>query len=242
MVKKFLDVIKKVKKKDSNTKSYVHTNEAIKSEIHSLQWAVENEKQFIDNILRAYPTAFLMKHLEKITFAHILDVGSGPVSYLLNFVRQNSNRFKLTSVDALAEHYAELMKQYGYDVPENIACYAEDLDTIFAPKTFDIIFSSNSLDHTIDITKSLQKMAVVLKDDGFIYVLCNINEKDRNKGEGMHFHNVNLIDGRLIIDGDELIDILNLKICDQNIYAQTWTIGGKEYGAPRFEVILRKNL
>jgi SAM-dependent methyltransferase len=158
---------------------------------------------------------------------------------MLNFVRRNSDRFKLTSVDALAENYAELMEQHGYDVPRNMTCYAEDLDTIFHPKTFDIIFASNSIDHTVDVTESLHKMAVILKDDGFIYVLCNINEKDRQGGEGMHSHNVNLTNGCLTDDGKPVY-MPYLEISDFHMFTQSWTVGEKVFEAPRFEVILRK--
>jgi SAM-dependent methyltransferase len=220
---------------------YMHSKEAIASELYNIRWAIENDKGYIERILKTGISQFLLKHMESLPFARIIDVGSGPVSYLLNFVRQNSDRFELTAVDALADEYAEIMEEFRCDVPRNTACYAEELDKYFQPEIFDIVFCSNSLDHTIDIAKSLENMSFVLKDDGFIYLLCNINEKDRTAGDGMHYHNLNLIDGSLNNHGKP-VHMPHLSICDFKIHIQTWTVGAEVFDVPRFELILRKKI
>ena len=221
-------------------KTYVHSKEALASELYNMQWAIKNDSNYIERILHATVSPFLLKHLENLPSAHILDVGSGPVSYMLHFVKENSHRFKLTAVDPLASEYAGIMEQYGYNIPQNINCYAEYLDEMFRPKTFDMIFCSNSLDHTVDVEKSLHNMSVLLKDDGFIYLLCNINEKDRTCGDGMHYHNLNLTEGRLTNTGQP-VHMPHVRIYDFRIQVQTWNIGAEEFNVPRFEVILRKN-
>ncbi|MCX5706094.1 MAG: methyltransferase domain-containing protein [Candidatus Omnitrophica bacterium] len=103
----------------------------------------------------------------------LLEIGSGPVSLLAWGV--NKNLFHVVAIDALADSYEKIMKNYKYSYPiKPIKGYGERLPNVVNKKVFDIIYSSNALDHVVSPEKCLNNMFKVLKKRGGIFTWKDI--------------------------------------------------------------------
>jgi len=113
----------------------------------------------------------------------VLDIGCG-ISSILHFISG-----ELTGIDPLANEYKKI-----YTYPNNIKIINAKGEKIpFPDKYFDIIFSSNSLDHTDDIYKTLSETFRVLKDDGY-FILAVEFFKEKIQREEQHPHCLTLED------------------------------------------------
>ena len=91
----------------------------------------------------------------------LLEIGSGPVSLLAFGMEQGL--FEVTAIDPLASVYDEILSKYGisYAIKPQTG-YAERLVKSFGQDSFDIVYSSNSLDNTISPKSSLRQMVQVV--------------------------------------------------------------------------------
>ena len=115
----------------------------------------------------------------------VLDVGAGPIT-MLGYV-WNGYRVRITAVDPLAREYDSMLAKRGI-VPavRTQEGWAEELDSIFAPGSFDVTHARNSLDHSIDAKRAIQQMYGVTKPGGVVYLRHHENEALHQRFRGLH--------------------------------------------------------
>ncbi len=127
----------------------------------------------------------------------VLEIGSGPVSLLAWGVQQNL--FDLTAVDPLAIEYQKLLAKYGIDYPvKPIEGYAENLLSILPEKSFQIVYSSNALDHVVSPRKCLENIYSVVAPGGFVCLEGFCREGTNANWVGLHQHDLLVENGQLL--------------------------------------------
>lgn len=128
----------------------------------------------------------------------ILDVGAGPHSVI--GLTGAPAWVEITAVDPLADEYARIMAKHGVTprVP-NTKGSAEDIASMFAADSFDLVYSRNALDHSFDPAAALEAMTKVCKPGGHIYLEGSINEGVNENYHGLHFWNFMPVDDDLVI-------------------------------------------
>ena len=128
----------------------------------------------------------------------ILDVGAGPVSMVGKSWPGRS--VHLVAIDPLADRYNAWIAERGL-VPyvRTQTGFAERLTQLFAPETFDIVFSHNALDHSFAPMDALQQAMTVLKPGGWIYLRHNIDEAQHAGYGGLHQWNFTEDGGKFVI-------------------------------------------
>ena len=115
----------------------------------------------------------------------ILDVGSGPIS----FIGTNSDHYNvdLTAVDPLADKYNDILDKHNITVqvrPQK--AYVETLNNIFDADEFDAVWCCNALDHSIDPFLGLLNMIKVVKPGSSVLLLFHRNEATDANYSGLH--------------------------------------------------------
>lgn len=129
-------------------------------------------------------------------YVHVLDVGSGPFSYLAWGTQEQL--FTLVAVDPLAEEYKALLDKYKISYPiKPIKATAEDLLHFFSKDSFDIVYSRNALDHAQNVRKSIESIYLVLKQDGIFFLEGFVKEGTHTGWSGLHQHDLVPINGEL---------------------------------------------
>ncbi|MBF0234891.1 MAG: methyltransferase domain-containing protein, partial [Desulfamplus sp.] len=130
----------------------------------------------------------------------IMELGPGPVPQLGDHF--NGCPITYVAVDALADEYAAIFHHYNirqrFDI---IAATGEELTQHFAAESFDVIYSSNALDHTFDPALIIKNMFTLLKPGGVIYLAACRNEGEIENYHGLHQWNFDLYHNRLILWG-----------------------------------------
>lgn len=143
----------------------------------------------------------LLLHINKMkeeqVIPHVLDVGCGPLSPLA--WGAETNLFDFVAVDPLADVYQWLLKLYRIDFPvKPIRCSAENLLDIFQPKSFDVVYSRNALDHVHDAHCCIANIRKVLKKSGRFYFDGITKEGSRQHWRGLHKHDFFISEGNLL--------------------------------------------
>jgi SAM-dependent methyltransferase len=128
----------------------------------------------------------------------VLDVGAGPVTVVGR--RHAGKRIRVTAVDPLADAYNEALTRAGIEVPvvtEKLA--VEELPDRFAPRSFDVVYCHNAIDHMPDPMLALDVMLGLAAADGFVVLRCLPDEGERNAYFGIHQWNVDCGGGDLVI-------------------------------------------
>ena len=148
----------------------------------------------------AYPpemTQVLELLLKKnISDLKILDVGSGPISALVN--KLDITRYKVTTVDPLANIYNSLNSKYN--IPWPIKCIegtGEHLNDLLPPESYDLVFSQNSIDHSEDPSKYIWNLYYALKPGGIMYLSGAIREGTSENWIGLHQHDLFILEDDL---------------------------------------------
>jgi SAM-dependent methyltransferase len=132
-----------------------------------------------------------------IALPRLLEVGSGPVSILASAV--DEGLLSITAIDPLAVAYRELLRAYGVEYPVRPQPgRGESLDEQFPSASFDIVYSSNALDHTTSPRRCMEQMCRVLRPGGFL--LLEGLEREGSTGDwlGLHQHDLFTEHGDLI--------------------------------------------
>lgn len=115
----------------------------------------------------------------------ILDVGAGPLT-TLGKVFSDIN-INIIAIDPLADEYNKLMAKYNITpIIRTINLTAEDLENYFSENSFDLVFASNSIDHTYSPEKSILSMLKVVKKNHFVYLKHRLNEAISENWKGLH--------------------------------------------------------
>lgn len=168
----------------------------------------------------------------------ILDVGSGPLSYLCGV----SEKYKidLTAIDPLADEYNKIIDDHSITPPVRVRRgYVEELGSLFAPNQFDLVWCCNALDHAIDPIVGLLSLLRVSKPQGCLLLLFHPNEAAGSRYSGLHQWNFDLVDGHYIIERlDQRVNVTELVRPACNIEAQK--MKGKAGEKDRIRVRLQK--
>jgi SAM-dependent methyltransferase len=121
-----------------------------------------------------------------------LDIGSGPRSRLT--AGFDTNKYSLIAVDPLAD---EFIKEFGGRLFLQKG-KGEDLDKMFPPRSFHIVYSCNAIDHADSPPDIIENVKNILKKDGILIICGNIDNGDLSHWLGLHQHNLHLKDDELM--------------------------------------------
>ncbi len=144
----------------------------------------------------------LLEHIESLRVTRagkprLLEVGSGPVSIMAWGVEQGL--FELTAVDPLAREYERLMRKVPCSYPvKPMEGFGENLSALLAPKTFDLAYSGNALDHTSSPRRCLEELTQVVDEGGIIYCEGFVREGTNAGWQGLHQHDLVPENGHLV--------------------------------------------
>jgi SAM-dependent methyltransferase len=129
----------------------------------------------------------------------ILDVGSGPLTYVGK--RWAGREVQITPTDPLAEQYNQILTKFSIHPPVRpVAADAEKLEQHFSRDHFDLAYARNSLDHAYDPLAAIRSMLAVVKPLHFVYLWHVANEGVRERYVGLHQWNFDIRQGEFIID------------------------------------------
>jgi SAM-dependent methyltransferase len=161
------------------------------------EWANDRELRFAPDTLIRDP--LLRAELERNPAAEIsiLDVGAGPVTRL--GYRYPGKALRIVAVDPLANAYTRLLQDANLVPPiRTLPVAGEALVEHFGPRTFDIAYAVNSLDHSADPFTIVSNMVAVVREAGIVLLRHQRNEGEREQYEGLHQWNFDVADGSLI--------------------------------------------
>jgi len=137
----------------------------------------------------------IMKKRKQVS---VLEIGSGPMSLLAHGV--DSKMMEVTAVDPLAGRYSALLAKHGIDYPiRPIAGTGEALPGNLKTGSFDIVYMSNSLDHTELPGKVMKNACELARAGGFIFVEGSANEGTNAGWSGLHQHDLFIKNGELML-------------------------------------------
>jgi SAM-dependent methyltransferase len=103
------------------------------------------------------------------------------------------------AIDPLADIYSGLLQKYGIDYPiKPVKGYSENIGGNFAPSTFDIVYSSNALDHALSPGLCFRQIERATKPGGLILLEGFTNEGSCGNWHGLHQHDLYLEDNQLM--------------------------------------------
>jgi len=160
-----------------------------------------HEKEFQARLHPSRPApAYLTRPVARCerTPVCILDVGSGPLSPLLSY--QWPCPVKLQAVDPLARIYGDIAdrEKLPLPIPPELA-FAEDLSAFVPAESFDIVHSSNALDHSFDPLRAIWEMIHVTRVGGTVVLLHYRNEAEKARYVGLHQWNFDVREGRALL-------------------------------------------
>jgi SAM-dependent methyltransferase len=127
----------------------------------------------------------------------ILDVGAGPITRL--GYRYPGKTLTIVPVDPLADEYDRLLREAQLEPPIRTRGVAgESLVEHFGPRSFDIAYAANSLDHSADPLLIVDNMLRVVRPGGAVLLRHRQNEGERERYEGLHQWNFDCVEGALI--------------------------------------------
>lgn len=130
----------------------------------------------------------------------LLEVGSGPVSILAAGAEQKL--CAIVAVDPLATIYRDLLRLSDIAYPiEPIPGNGESLIRQFSCESFDIVYSSNALDHARSPRQCLEQICGVLRPGGFLLLEGFEREGSHGHWTGLHQHDL-FVEGEVLVHMD----------------------------------------
>jgi SAM-dependent methyltransferase len=128
----------------------------------------------------------------------ILDVGAGPVTTVGR--RFDGAPLTVVAVDPLADEYNRLLAKAGRVPPVRTAQVpGERLLDHFGHDRFDIAYSRNALDHSIDPVPIIEQMLAVVRPGGYVVLRHARNEAIKESYVQLHQWNFDEREGQLVI-------------------------------------------
>jgi len=127
----------------------------------------------------------------------LLEVGSGPLSLLAGAV--DEGLCTVVAVDPLARLYRQLLDRHGiaYPIRPRVGL-GERLTQVFPQASFDLVYSSNALDHTRSPRRCLEHMCQILRPGGFLLLEGLVREGTAEHWKGLHQHDLLSEHGHLV--------------------------------------------
>ena len=128
---------------------------------------------------------FLVDLLPDHNAPRILDIGCGPVTHLGR--RFRGEPVEIVSVDPLADGYNELWQKHGVTPPVPVVPgFGETLLEQFDEASFDIVHSTNAIDHSADPIKFINTAVRLAKVGGRVFLTVQENEGVHANYSGLH--------------------------------------------------------
>src|SRR5215210_1824771 len=128
----------------------------------------------------------------------VLDVGAGPLTALGKTHRGKA--ISLTATDPLADDYGRVLLDAGVEPPvPTIPCRGEDLLDRFQPGSFDLAYSKNALDHSVDAVRVIANMVELVKEGRFVVLRHRRREGASENYWGLHQWNFDAADGEFLV-------------------------------------------
>jgi len=128
----------------------------------------------------------------------ILDVGAGPASMV--GCRFQGRSLDVVAVDPLANTYNLLLEDAGLAPPiRTAAVEGEKLVEHFGRDRFDIAYSRNALDHTVDPVVVIEQMLAVTRSGGYLVLQHGLREAISESYVQLHQWNFDELDGDFLI-------------------------------------------
>jgi SAM-dependent methyltransferase len=128
----------------------------------------------------------------------ILDVGAGPLTAL--GYRFPEKTLTIVPVDPLADEYGRLLLDAGLDPPvPTIRVAGESLLEHFGPRSFDIAYAVNALDHSADPLAIISQMIAVVRPGGTVLLRHKRNEGESAGYAGLHQWNFDALEDDLLV-------------------------------------------
>jgi SAM-dependent methyltransferase len=171
------------------------------------QWLESKGSQWPEDYeFRTNPNSLFQSHFLKYLPAEketidILDVGSGPLTYLGKKIEgKNSPLLNITGTDPLADKYMTLLRKHGIKGNfTNIKANSEELSNHLPLDFFDFIYMRNALDHAYDPLLSIGEMIRVLGKGRYLVLEHENNEAENENYEGLHQWNIQIEEGAFIV-------------------------------------------
>lgn len=167
-----------------------------------LQWADGYHVRFDPSLqLQDDVIALLPQNKSQV---NILDVGSGPLTYL-GKTYKNLN-LKITAVDPLADDYNKILQKYNISpIIRTKKMAAEELSKMLPLDSFDIVFARNCIDHSYSPEKAILEMLKVVKKNHYILMIHRPNEAITEHYMGLHQWNFSSVNEDFIISSKKKI-------------------------------------
>jgi SAM-dependent methyltransferase len=163
----------------------------------------------------------ITKHLTGVgSRVRMLDVGAGPLTLVGK--RWAGREFELTAVDALANKYDFLLKEAGLIPPiRTRQCESERLTELFSNDSFDVVYASNTLDHSYQPMDAIRQMLNVAKPGGIVLLQHFRNEAENAEYDGLHQWNFDLVNGECLLWRPNTKWVLDKELADRAIVTGT---------------------
>jgi ubiquinone/menaquinone biosynthesis C-methylase UbiE len=182
---------------------------------------IEGEINFWDNwletkggewpeeyLFRINPQSVFQEHLitylpEQLDLIDILDVGSGPLSFLgktLPTENEIVRKLRITGTDPLMDAYMTLLKRHNVQSSTcMVKANSEDLSRHFPADYFEFVYMRNALDHAFDPLLAVGEMIRVVKPGHYIILEHKNNEAENENYHDLHQWNIKIEQGAFII-------------------------------------------
>jgi SAM-dependent methyltransferase len=165
------------------------------------QWATDREERLNADTEIRDPVVRAELERNPAREISILDVGAGPVTWL--GFRYPEKTLTIVPVDPLADEYDRLLRDAGLDPPiRTIKVAGEELLAHFGPRSFDIAYATNALDHSADPFSIISNMVAVVRSGGVVILRHKRNEGEQARYGGLHQWNFDVVDDRLVLWSD----------------------------------------
>lgn len=189
--------------------------------------------------LRLNPESILQpcyqRLIEGISDPKILDVGSGPLTFIGKKLPNNKN-VSIVATDALANEFNNILSTNNITplVP-SVFAEAENLSSYFNAE-FDLVIARNCLDHVVSPVDAFAEMVKVVKSNGFIWIEVHRNEAIYENYEGFHQWNIDEYEGDIIVWSKRSCAFLKQKI-DRTLLHFSYTINSGKDDKDTIEII-----
>ena len=140
-----------------------------------------------------------------------IEIGSGPVSQFYSEEILNIPKIRISALDPLADTYNELHKKYGSEY--NIRCirgFAENMNKLFPPNSFHLVFSQNAIDHSKSPIDFFDSICRILKPKGFIVLNGFLKVGTISHWMGLHQWDIEIDGNDLVVSNrDKSVDRYN---------------------------------
>jgi SAM-dependent methyltransferase len=140
---------------------------------------------------------FVLEHVDGDHRLTTLELGSGPFSLLAWGAERG--RLDVTAIDPLAEDYGLLLSRYAVQWPvvPQPGC-GESLPDGVRARSFDLVYTSNAIDHTQSPGLCVQELVSAVKPGGLIVFEGFCKEGTAAEWVGLHQHDLTAEDGHLM--------------------------------------------